>query len=422
MARRLRCCLLVATLAAPLLGQSIPLPYRSRSAHVQPVTFSNQIVRIMRENCQGCHHPGEVAPFSLMSYEDAAMRASLIKNAVTTRFMPPWKPLPGPHELIGERRLTDEEIDLIVRWADAGAPRGDPRRMPPALEFSDQWTLGQPDLVLTIDQDYTPNQFGGDDYRCFSIPTNLLQDRKIGAVEIRPGNRRIVHHVIVFSDATGASASLHQPNDPRPGYECFGDPGFAATGFVGGWAPGNRPQILPEGIAISLTAGSRVAVQVHYHPDGTLQSDRTRVGIHFTDRPSPKEFMVLPLVNMDFVIPAGARNYEVVASVPVVVTGRIYAVLPHMHLLGRTIRLEMIPPGGQAETLIHIDDWEFEWQDTYYFKEPVRPPLLSQIRLTATYDNSEDNPLNPNRPPKPVGWGPKTSDEMCLAFIGFVLE
>jgi hypothetical protein len=422
MPTRLGCCLLLTLLCAPLSSQTIPLPYRSRSAHVQPVTFSNQIVRIMQENCQGCHHPGEVAPFSLMTYPDAAIRAALIKNAVSTRYMPPWKPLPGRHEFVDERRLTGEEIDLIVRWADAGAPQGDPGRMPPPLEFRDNWRLGEPDLVLAIGEDYTPGQFGDDDYRCFSIPTELLQDKKIGAIEVRPGNRRIVHHVLLFPDPMGESASLHQANDPKPGYECFGDPGFSATGFLGGWAPGNSPQVLPRGVAYSIPASSRVVMQVHYHPDGTLQSDRTKVGIHFSGDPSPKELLTLPLVNMNFMIPPGAKNHEVVATVPVIAQARIYSVLPHMHLLGRQIRLEMISPAGVAETLIEIDDWDFEWQDTYHFTEPVRPPFLGQLKLTATYDNSGDNPLNPNRPPKAVGWGPKTTDEMCLAFIGFVLE
>ncbi len=415
--------ILLLSLAAPLLQGQAPLPRRARLRYHAP-TFSDQIVRIFQQRCQVCHHPGEVAPFSLMEYGPARQYAGLIADATQRRFMPPWKPVPGFGEFEGERVLTEREIDLIRRWVQAGAPLGDPRDQPAPLQFSDRWTVGEPDLVLTIDRDYRPDPLGEDDYRCFSIPSELLKNQQIGAVEIRPGNREIVHHVLVFPDPTGVSATLQAPNDPQPGYSCFGDPGFVPAGLLGGWAPGARPLVMPEGVVYTLTAGSRVAIQVHYHPDGALQADRTQVGLYFTEQSSPRELLTLPLINDEFVIPAGAKDYEVTASftVPPFVKVRLLSVAPHMHLLGREIKAELIHPGGKIEPLIYIDDWDFEWQDWYWFKEPIVVPPLSRLKLTAIYDNSEDNFRNPNRPPKPVGWGPRTTDEMALVFFGAVLE
>lgn len=176
--------------------------------------------------------------------------------------------------------------------------------------------------------------------------------------------------MIVFADPLGVSASFGAPGDPQSGYTCCGDPGFDAPGIYGAWAPENRPQVLPEGVAYTMPAAGRAVIQVHYHPDGTLQQDRTRIGIHFKDEPNVKELIWLPLVNTQFVIPAGAENYEVTAEFPVPFDATLHSVLPHMHLLGRQIQLDLASPSGGTETLILIDDWDFEWQDTYWFKQP----------------------------------------------------
>lgn len=420
-ARRVGLTVLVACLG--LGAQQGRRPPRAR-AFDGGVTFNKQIVRLFQQRCQDCHRSGGIAPFSLMTFADAQPLAASIHAAVQSRFMPPWKPAPGPHKLTDERRLRAHEIDLIARWVEAGAPEGDPWDLPMQRDFPDQWELGQPDLLLAMDEDYTPDPLGADDYRCFSIPTELLANKNIGAVEVRPGNRRIVHHVLLFPDPLGLSASLADADSPASGYECFGDPGFVPTAMLGGWAPGNSPQVLPEGVAISLTAAARVVVQVHYHPDGTLQSDRTQIGLHFSGDAAPKELLALPLVNTEFVIPPGAERHEVTAEFTLTVPLRplILAVTPHMHLLGREIRLELIRPGEAPDPLVVINDWDFDWQDTYYFREPVQLPFGGKLRLTAVYDNSEQNPHNPNRPPIAVRWGPKTTDEMCLAFISFVLE
>ena len=200
----LRGLLVLPVIVGALFAQQPRVPARSRStarsAPVAEVTFSNQIAPIFQQNCQECHHPGEVAPFSLMTYETALPYAQAIREQTQRRDMPPWKPVPGVGEFQGERRLIDREIDLIARWVDGGAPQGDPRVLPEPLVFPNEWTLGEPDLVIALDRPYAPDPFGEDDYRCFSIPSGLLEDRFVGAVEVRPGNRRIVHHVLLFPD------------------------------------------------------------------------------------------------------------------------------------------------------------------------------------------------------------------------------
>jgi len=414
-------CIVLGWIGAGLLCAQSPL--RSRSSQVERITFHKDIEPILQQNCQDCHRPGEVAPFSLLDYESAWLFSRHIRSAVRSRYMPPWQPSRDEGvPLRFERGLTDEEIDKISRWADSGAPRGNPADALPPREFpSGDWSLGEPDLILEMPAPYAPDADGADDYRCFSLAPNLPADRKIRAVEVQPGNRQIVHHVILFPDPEGRSASLGAPGDPQPGYTCFGDPGFDATGFYAGWVPGNSQQPLPEGVAMTLGANARIAMQVHYHPDGTQQQDRTRVGIYFTDEPDPNELLFLPLVNQNFLIPAGAERHEVTAQFPAPVSARIHALLPHMHLLGREIRLEDVR-GGETQTVIRIDDWDFAWQDTYWLEEPLLVPAGTLVKLTCIYDNSVHNPNNPNRPPKPVGWGDRTTDEMALMFIGVTLE
>ncbi len=418
--------MLLTAAATTADAQRVPLRSRAgaRPAPSSGPTFSKDIAGIFQENCQSCHHPGEVAPFSLMDYENARPISEGVKRVVESGYMPPWKPVVGAFN--DERRLERREIDLIVEWVDNGSPEGDPRDLPEPLVFGEDWTLGEPDLVLQLPVDYEPNRAVEDDYRCFSLPTGLTGNQQIEAVEVRPDNRKVVHHVLLFPDPAGESAVLEAANeDGQPGYTCFGDPGFDTLTFLAGWAPGNRPQVLPEGVGQTLAAGGRVALQIHYHPDGTRQLDRTRIGLHFRETPAAKELTYLPLINQNFSIPPGAARHEVTAefTVPTFprINARIYSLLPHMHLLGREIQLELTID-GRTETVIRIDDWDFRWQDTYWLKEPLLAPAGSVLKLTAVYDNSSDNPLNPNSPPVAVGWGEGTNDEMALVFIGFTVE
>jgi mono/diheme cytochrome c family protein len=414
-----------AWLAAPALGLSLGVSLiAGASTASEPVTFNDQIVRIFQAHCQTCHRPGEVAPFSLTTYADAHAQRRKIGHVTRTRKMPPWKPVPGFGDFTGSRRLGEADIALIERWVAAGAPEGDARDLPPPREFPGTWTLGTPDLVLDATADFPVAARDHDLYRCFTIPTTFAEDRWLSAVEYVPGNRRIVHHVLTYVDTTGRSAALDDA-DPGPGYTCFGGPGFLPTGGLGGWAPGAGPHVMPDGVGMLLPAGARVVVQMHYHHRGkTTEIDGTKLGLHFARRPIDKRVRAIPILNRAFTIPAGEARHEVKASYTLPPTWNMHAiaVTPHMHLLGREMKVTATYPDGTVRPLIHIDDWDFHWQGSYSFTKPVPLPGGTRIDVSAIYDNSTANARNPNSPPKPVRWGEGTADEMCIAFLRVTVD
>jgi len=406
---------------------------RQRSTHPVPPpagpTFSKEVVRIFQSNCQTCHHRGDIAPFSLMTYADAAPWVSNIKLMTRTHQMPPWKPAQSCGIFDSPRILSQTDIDTISKWVDNGAPEGNPADLPPPLNFSGGWALGQPDLTLSNAQPYTPPAVG-DMYRCFSIPTNSTSDQYVSAIDIKPGDRQTVHHVIAFIDTNGSSANFTS-TDGAGGYPCFGGPGFQFTNLdataLGGWAPGYRPVTLPDGVAFKLPANSRVVIQVHYHPHGPAPlPDQTQVGIYFARVAPTKLMRVLPLINDQFTIPPGDPNYRVTANftLPIFppINAHVWLIAPHMHLLGRKMNVKANPIVGQGQCLIDIEDWDFNWQGMYRFKDPIAVPAGTTLALEAFYDNSVDNVKNPNDPPKAVSWGEATTDEMCIAFIGFTID
>lgn len=388
-------------------------------------TFSNEVVRIFQQSCQSCHRPGQIAPFSLLTYDDAAPYADLIAEMTAEREMPPWKPLDGCGEFLGKRALSDAEIETIGRWAAAGAPEGDRRDLPPPVDFPDGWQLGEPDLVVAS----TPNGYRipasatDDIYRCFTVETGFDADRFITGVEVRPGNGRIVHHVLLYVDATGASVELDR-DDPGPGYSCFGGPGFIPTGSLGGWAPGAAPTVLREGIGYFVPRGARIVMQIHYQPTGVDEVDRTEIGLHFARAPVYKDALFLPILNRDFTIPAGASDYPVSASVtlPPYANLTLESIAPHMHLLGREMHVTAFMPDGTERCLIDIHHWDFHWQGSYTYVEPVKLPGGTRIDVQARYDNSAENDHQPNDPPVDVSWGEETTDEMCIAFLGITVD
>jgi uncharacterized protein (TIGR03437 family) len=406
----------------------VPLKHELVSAATP--TFSKDVSRILQNKCQSCHHPGDIAPFSLMTYNDTKRLTGAIKDAVVAKRMPPWKPVSGCGDFKDVRQLTDTEIATITNWVDGGAPEGDPADLPPALNFPDGWALGEPDLIIQPDEAYTPPK-DKDMYRCFTVPTSLRGDRSIQAIDVRAGNRKLVHHVIAYTDPDNASKALDD-KDPGPGYTSFGGPGFTNYGMLGGWAPGARPFFNPDGIGAKLAKNSRVVFQVHYHPCQTStcgagspkeESDRTQIGIYFAKAPVTKTLQYLPLVNQSFAIPAGNDNYRVTASFTTPLGAKIINMTPHMHLLGKNIKVEMTVPGKTTpDCLVNIEKWDFRWQGTYTYQDPVTFPVGSRLNLTTFFDNSAANPNNPNSPPKIVRWGEETTDEMALAFIGFTLD
>ncbi len=331
--------------------------------------------------------------------------------------MPPWKA--SSHfglRFKDERTLAEKDVATIVSWAESGAPEGDPRDLPPAPSFADEWVLGKPDLVLDIGADFEIPASGEDIYRCFVVPTKTDEDHYVTAIEYRVGNRRVAHHILAYVDVSG-EARKRDAADPGPGYSCFAGPGEPVHGDLGGWAPGIQPSPLPDGVGRSLPRGADLIVQMHYHPSGKPETDRTRIGLHFAKTPIRQTLHWTAAVNPGMELPPGQSNIEIKASWPVPVDLVAHAVTPHMHLLGRDIAMTVTLPDGKVQDLIKIDEWDFNWQYSYFFEKPLDLPKGSVVNVVSHYDNTAANPHNPNKPPKLVKWGEATTDEMCVGFI-----
>lgn len=385
------------------------------------LTYARDVAGIIEKNCAVCHHAGEVAPFPLVTYQDVKKRAKQIAIVTSSRFMPPWK-ADSHGEFLDERRLTDEQIATIQAWADEGAPLGDAKDLPPTPTFKSGWKLGPPDQVVGLTEPYKLSAEGRDVYRCFVIPTDGKEDRYLSAIEVHPGNRNIVHHLIAYVDTSGQARKMDAA-DPGPGYTSSGGgPGFLPAGFLGGWAPGNETRRLPDGVGNLLPKGADIVLEVHYHKSGKPETDQTQVGLYFAKGPVQKRIHQLLVLNPFFRIPPGEKHYEVTASMPVFKDITVLGITPHMHLLGRDMKVTAKLPDGTVKPLVSVPDWDFNWQLTYAYRQPVKLPKGTVVNLVAHYDNSDDNPRNPNHPLRAVGWGEQTTDEMCIAFLGYTVD
>ncbi len=397
-------------------GAAAPATVETSRRSTTP-TYAREVSRIIQKNCQECHRKGQIGPFSLETYEQARKRAHDIAAVTEQRSMPPWRPVPGfGKKLRHDRSLAAADIAILAAWAEAGAPAGDPAELPPPASFPDDWVLGTPDLILEIPEAFSIPATGNDVYRCFVLPTNLPKDTDIAAIEYRPDNRRVVHHILGYVDVTGAGRKK-DANDPGPGYACFAGPDVSYHSDFGGWSVGRDPARLPDGIGYSLPKCADVILQVHYHPDGKPETDRSRVGVYFARTPV-KQTVHRPFAfNAGLFLIPGKANIEVKAAWTVPVDLVALAVTPHMHKIGRDMAMMVTYPDGRTDDLVKIADWDFGWQNTYFFEQPVELPKGSVVKVVAHYDNSSSNPHNPNKPPKLVTWGPATTDEMCIGFV-----
>jgi len=393
----------------------------SRAA--ETMTFNRDVAPIVYNNCAVCHRPGEVAPFSLLTYSDVKKHAEDIATATQSHYMPPWKADAGDVHFLGERRLNDAQINTIARWVEGGMIEGDARDLPAAPKFATGWRLGEPDLVVKLPKPFVikaDGNAGRDVYRCFVVPLNLNEDHYVRAVEFRPSNGRVVHHALFFLDSTGVARSKEQANtDGQIGYETFGGPGFLPTGGLGGWAPGAMVTPLPDGWGRMLRKGSDLVVQIHFHPDGKEESEQSSLGIYFTKERPAHIVAGAAVRNRKIDIPPGDSNYVVTAKLNLPVDVDVIGLTPHAHLICKDMLGTATLPDGKKITLIHIADWDFNWQRQYRLAEPLRLPAGTVIDMKYTYDNSASNIRNPNSPPARVTFGEQTTDEMAFLFFEF---
>jgi mono/diheme cytochrome c family protein/peroxiredoxin len=396
------------------------------------VTYYKDVAAILQNHCQGCHRPNAVGPFALTNYQQAANWADDIKSYTQLKKMPPWKPTAGPAFHNG-RQLSDADIKTLAAWVDGGTPEGDIKDAPKPREFTEGWQLGKPDLILTVQEDFVVGPSGRDAFRCFVLPTNLDEDKYVIGFEVKPGNQRVVHHTLNFWDTTGTARKMDQEakekakptdQDRGPGYSSAMGVGFRGGpgkfGGLGGWAPGQMPRFLPEGTGYFLPKGADLVIQTHYHRDGKEEKDRLQIGLYFAKKNVEKPWQNLVVSGfgpLQF-IPAGKADYKTKGSGIVNADCTVYSVMPHMHLLGKTVKVTMTPPDGSAETLVEIDDWDYNWQETYWFKEPIKVKAGTKIEIEAVFDNSDRNPNNPRNPPGLVFIGEQTTNEMLFGFLG----
>jgi hypothetical protein len=396
-------CLAMCCQTAAAQEKTSALPEVNFAEHIAPVVFNN---------CASCHRPGEAGPFPLLTYKDVRKRGKLIQEVTANRYMPPWHPAPGFGEFQHERRLSDQQIDLIKRWVETGMAEGDAEKLPKLPTFPEGWQLGTPDLIVSMDRPYEVPATGRDIYRNFVLPLNLKKDEWVTAVELRPSARSVVHHVLFFLD-NGAS---------RAKQSATGQPGFAGMSFslgndLGGWAAGGIAQHLPQGLARPIAKGSDLILQTHFHPSGKAEKEKTTVGLYFA-KEKPKRtlvgFQAPPLfgATTGLNIPAGEKAYKLHGKFKAPVDMELISAGGHAHYICESMKVKATLPDGSVKQLLYIPKWDFNWQSEYLYKQPVRLPKGSLIEADLIYNNSAENPANPFNPPRRVKWGTASTDEM----------
>jgi len=386
------------------------------------VTFSEHVAPILYENCVPCHRPGESAPFSLLEYPEAKKRAQQIGVVTRSRYMPPWLPSPGHGDFAGNRRLSDEELATLGRWIDGGAPEGDPASMPRVPPATEGWQLGEPDLVVTLPAPFVVPEEGLDVYRNFVLPIPVERTRFVAAVELRPGNKRVVHHGVMRVDRSASSREL-DAKDTEPGFPGM-DMGLAESpgGQFLGWTPGKVPLRSADGMGWTLEPGTDLVVQLHMVTTGKPEPIQFSVGFFFTESPPAKKLLVLRMRDDALDIPAGASEYVAEDSLTLTAPVAVTLIYPHAHHLGKRIEAFAELPDGGRRDLILIEDWDFNWQSDYQYESPVRLPKGTRITMRYTFDNSAQNPRNPQVPPRRVLFGNRSSDEMATLTLQVLTE
>jgi peroxiredoxin/mono/diheme cytochrome c family protein len=374
------------------------------------VTYCNQISRILQDNCASCHREGEIGPFALDTYEEVAGWAGMIEEVVSQGRMPPWHANPEYGTFRNDCRLSEDEIGMIRAWVAAGAPQGDPAALPEPRVFATGWQIGEPDLVIAMDsKPHRVPATGTVEYQYFQVDPGFKTDMWVSAAECRPGNRAVIHHIIVGIRGEGE-------------FEGEGVHDSLQSDWIAATAPGSPPMILPPGYAKRIPAGSKLIFQVHYTPNGTRTTDLSSIGLNFVDEETVRmQVLTLKALEHDFRIPPGADNFPVSAGYRFREEVELLSLFPHMHLRGKSFRYAVRFPDGREEVLLDIPRYDFNWQNAYQLAEPRLIPAGTRMRCEAHYDNSENNLANPD-PGKAVGWGDQTWEEMMIGYFNVAVD
>lgn len=400
--------LLVSATEAP----GCPLDLSEPTGEATAITYHNRISRILQSRCMECHRDGGAAPFALDSYDNVVAQSGAIRQAVERGVMPPWfaaRPEKGPSHWANDKSLSDVEKSDLLNWLKQGKPSGDPVDAPLPRQFADGWRIGEPHHIVQLPSPLPVKATGVMPYQDVVIETGLREDKWVQAMEIRPTAPEVVHHVVVF---LLPPAERSKPEEDRRA----GDD--EAGGFFVAYAPGHDALVFPEGFGKKLPAGSRLKFQMHFTPNGTATADQTRLGFVFSDKQPEHLCHVAGIANPKLSIPPGADNHAVTASQAIHTDTTILAFFPHMHLRGKAFKYEAVFPDGHTETLLDVPRYDFNWQLSYRLAEPVELPKGSKLILTGWYDNSKNNPANPD-PNRTVKWGPQTFDEMMIGYVEF---
>ncbi len=374
------------------------------------VTYTKQVSRILQKNCQECHRTGQVGPMELVTYEDALNWSDTIQEVIKEKRMPPWHADPAHGKFSNDRSLTQEDRDALLSWVEQGCPKGDPKDLPAERAFAKGWIIGKPDVVFTMpDEIKVPakTDANGIKYKHVLVPTNFDEDRWVQAAEAKPGAREVVHHIIVYVAAKGQRPGAG--GNPRDGI---------GNGFLAAYAPGDMPAMFAPGTAKKLPKGATLVFQLHYTPNGVEQTDRSSIGLIFAKEPPAQEVKTRGIAQQLLFIPPGASNHEAKSVATFDEDVDLYSLLPHMHLRGKDFVYKAVYPDGKKETLLSVPHYDFNWQSNYRLVKPLRLPAGTKIECTAHFDNSSDNPNNPNAKAL-VHWGEQTWDEMLIGFVDY---
>jgi hypothetical protein len=413
----------------------VPFGLVTLSAGAADITYNKQVLPVLQNHCQECHRPGEIGPVSFLTYKETRPWAASIRQAVLSRKMPPWHADPGHGKFSNERRLTQEEIDTLVTWVDSGAKEGDPKAAPTPRQFASGWQIGTPDAVVDLGVDFKVPAKGTIDYTYFLTPTGFKEDKWVEKVELRPGARAVVHHIVLYARAPGSKAfegmptgvGFVPPKDPdeqrKPDTgagEFYGLTEGSNLEMVGVYVPGGDAYVVRPGQARLIKAGSDLIFQMHYTATGAEAVDRSKVGFVFAKQP-PKERVINTFVfNPDMHIPPQEGNFRINARVKVLEPVKVQSFFPHMHVRGKAMEYKATYPTGESQVLCSVSRYDFNWQMTYMLAGPVSLPKGTELLVSAWYDNSPNNPSNPN-PNADVYWGEQTWEEMLAGFMDFVI-